>query len=166
MSFRWPASELAKLIARPIPPTFWRCLAVLCALYLGAFATAFTVSRVRLRPQGARRRRTLQPSSSLAAGMLSLGLDSSVSTGLLSNAMMLALAVALIAFGYRRQEPHAVNLGFAFFALQFFTRYCDWGWNYLPRSAFFIATGAVPPRGGVFHGTTTKKIIHTIRGKA
>lgn len=168
MSFRWPASELAKLIARPIPPAFWRCLAVLCALYLGAFATAFTVSRVRLRPQGRARDGELLFTFILlaAGGMLSLGLDSSVSTGLLSNAMMLALAVALIAFGYGRQEPHAVNLGFAFFALQFFTRYCDWGWNYLPRSAFFIATGAVLLAGAFSMERQRKKIIHTIRGKA
>ena len=78
----------------------------------------------------------------------------------------LAGAVALIAFGYGRQEPHAVNLGFAFFALQFFTRYCDWGWNYLPRSAFFIATGAVLLAGAFSMERQRKKIIHTIRGKA
>jgi uncharacterized membrane protein len=166
MSFKWPARALAELLAYPIPPAFWRCLAVLCALYLGAFAAAFTVSRMRATPQGRALDGELLFTLILfaAGGMLSLGLNSSVSTGLLSNAMMLLLAVALIAFGYGRQEPHAVNLGFAFFSLQFFTRYCDWGWNYLPRSAFFIVTGAVLLAGAYSMEKQRKKIIQKIGG--
>ena len=98
--------------------------------------------------------------------MLFLGLNSFVATGLISNTMMLALAVALIALGYGQQEPLAVNLGFAFFALQFVTRYCDWGWKYLPRSAFFIVSGVVLLAGAFFMEQQRKKIIRTMRGKA
>jgi len=168
MSFEDAASELAKALGRHIPEAFWWSLAVLSALYLLSFAATFSLAQKRETPKGRALVGELLFTLIFLAtgGMLFLGLNSFVSTGLISNAMMLALAVALIALGYGQQEPSMVNLGFALFSLQFFTRYVDWGWNYLPRSAFFIVSGIVLLAGAFSMEKQRKKIIRTIREKA
>lgn len=165
MSFEAVATEFAKALGNPIPAAFWRCLGVLCAFYIAVFAATFSLAQRRGTAGGhALVGELLFTLIFLATGgMLFLGLNSFVSTGLISNAMMLGLAVALIALGYGQQEPPMVNLGFALFSLQFFTRYVDWGWNYLPRAAFFIVSGVVLLAGAFSMEKQRKKIVKTIR---
>jgi len=65
------------------------------------------------------------------------------------NIVLLGFIISLISIGYRGGYPRLINMGIAAFGVDFVTRYFDWFWDLLPRSAFFIAGGLILLLGGV-----------------
>lgn len=99
----------------------------------------------------------------LAALSLMIAAPDRVFYGIYSNLILFATAIALIFLGYGKRTALFVNMGFIFFAVHFITRYVDWGWQYLPRSAFFILFGVVVLAGAALMEKERRKLVKAIR---
>jgi len=86
--------------------------------------------------------------------------------GVSSNLILLMLSIGFIFLGYYQHQSFFVNLGFLFFVIHFLTRYIDWGWRYLPRSAFFVVAGIILLLGAALMERKRRKLIEAIKEKA
>jgi uncharacterized membrane protein len=57
------------------------------------------------------------------------------------NGLVIALALGALAIGYENDEVWLVNVGVLLGGLELVTRFFDWFWHFLPRSAAFLAMG-------------------------
>ena len=64
------------------------------------------------------------------------------------NLALMGCILALIMVGYRREDLRLVNIGLSAFAMLVLVRYCDFFWDLLPRSLFFMVGGAILVLGG------------------
>lgn len=67
----------------------------------------------------------------------------------LFNLAMAGCIFAMIIVGYRREDFWLINAGMSAFALLVLIRYCDFFWELLPRSMFFMVGGAMLVGGGI-----------------
>ncbi|MBI4342023.1 MAG: DUF2157 domain-containing protein [Candidatus Omnitrophica bacterium] len=67
----------------------------------------------------------------------------------LFNLAMAGCILAFIAVGYRREDLWLVNFGMSALGLLVLVRYCDFFWELLPRSLFFMIGGALLVLGGI-----------------
>ena len=67
----------------------------------------------------------------------------------LFNLAMAGCIFAMIAVGYRREDFWLINAGMSAFAGLILIRYCDFFWELLPRSIFFMVGGAILVGGGI-----------------
>ena len=79
----------------------------------------------------------------LAVGLVAYVPEGAGGYALLFNGIYFGLALLAGARGYLEGEARFVNVGIAALALGLLTRYVDVFWDLLPRSAFFLAGGAV-----------------------
>jgi len=78
---------------------------------------------------------------------------------LISNIYMLVFSILTVREGTKNHVQALVNIGFIFFALQFFARYFDYAWKYLARGGYFIITGAVLMGASWFLEKRRRKMI-------
>ncbi|NCO34454.1 MAG: hypothetical protein AUJ92_17490 [Armatimonadetes bacterium CG2_30_59_28] len=80
-------------------------------------------------------------------------------TAIAFNLMLLCFTLGTIWVGVAVRESGWVNLGLSVFALHAIARYCDWFWDMLPQSLFFMSAGVLLLAGGMCLERTRRRII-------
>lgn len=83
-----------------------------------------------------------------------------------SNLLLLVVAIGAVTLGYLRQIGAWVTVGLFIFAIHVLVRYCDWCWDLLPRSGFFIGLGLALLFGGLALERTRRRVIGAMREEA
>lgn len=120
---------------------------------IGAAAVALAVANGLKNPLQSETIR-LEMAMSLGLGALTLVhfFFPSPSTNVYPVLFNLALAgclAAMIFVGYRREDFWLINAGLSGIGLLILIRYCDFFWELLPRSLFFMIGGAILVAGGI-----------------
>jgi uncharacterized membrane protein len=89
----------------------------------------------------------LEGALSTAASVLGLifflSPSSTVIYPIIFNLFLAGTVIAMLWEGYKREDMKIVNLGMFWLEILIIARYFDFFWDLLPRSAFFIAGGAI-----------------------
>jgi uncharacterized membrane protein len=80
------------------------------------------------------------------------------------NAVLLVAIVALLTAGYVRGREAFVNVGLVFFSIDIITRYFEFGWDLIDRSAVFIGAGLILLVGGYLLERGRRGVIGRMQG--
>jgi len=166
LSFKESAHEMAKLIVKPLPSSFWYLLGLPSLLSIGAILSIFRLPREK--SQYFSRLLNYEIASIiffLLFPILILILPNITFYAISSNLILLGLTIGVIFFGYHSKNAFFINLGFIFFGIHFLTRYIDWGYKYISRSLFYIITGIILILIATFMEKQRRKFIKAIRRK-
>lgn len=164
MSFSSSAQSVSTALKTPLRSEFWAAFAAVAAL--SAVNAIISISLSKKHGGPARKQlycELIFAGCALVVLSLMLAAPDRVFYGIYSNLILFATSVALIFLGYGKRAALFVNMGFIFFAVHFITRYVDWGWQYLPRSAFFILFGVVVLAGAALMEKERRKLVKAIR---
>lgn len=67
----------------------------------------------------------------------------------LFNLVLMGLILTILFIGYNREDMKLVNIGMAYLWILVVVRYCDFFWELLPRSLFFIVGGLMLLLGSI-----------------
>ncbi len=67
----------------------------------------------------------------------------------LFNLILMGLILILLVIGYNREDMKLVNIGMVYLWIFLIVRYCDFFWELLPRSIFFMAGGLILTLGSI-----------------
>lgn len=67
----------------------------------------------------------------------------------LFNLILAGIILTLLFIGYNREDMNLVNIGMVYLAILVIVRYCDFFWELLPRSLFFMVGGLILVSGGI-----------------
>lgn len=81
------------------------------------------------------------------------------------NFILFGVAICLLYFGYKREDPKLVNMGAFWLGLLILARYFDLFYEMLPTSLFFLFGGIILLAGGFVLERSRRELLSQIKGE-